>query len=798
MTFSVAWLRLELRRHGRSLTVLALLVAFATGAVLAAAAGARRGYTAADRLWARSLPADLAMHPNDPTFDWDAIRTMPGVAAVSTFVETDFTVVGIPDRHRPVYHVPTDAQAMRTIERPAVLDGRLADPDRVDEAVVTPNFVASYGLGVGDTVTYALHTPAGLDARLGGDLRKAAGPRVVARIVGVVRSVWFSDSPGYRGGIVPSPALYERYRANLSGAGGAASVGALVRLDGGTAALATFRADVTRVTKRTDIDVWNNAEYGPIIKKITTFDAAGLLVFALAAFVATLVLVGQWVARYAVTTAAELRVLGAVGAGPRQVALAASTGPAVAAVAGATLGVGGAVVASRWMPIGFASAMEPSPGVDVDWPVLVTGWVVGPLLVLAGAALVVRSHLGTRDDGSVRRSSLAAAVTRAGLPVPVVIGTRFALEPGHGRAAAPVRPTLIAVVGGVVGIVAVFTFSTGVSDALANPARFGKTYQLETWFGENGRHMAAPEQVMPALLADRDVTGVNDSRVGVAESGERSIRLYTYDPVGTPIGVEFTSGRMAEGPTEIVLGVLTAKVLGVEPGSRVELTVEGTRHVFSVTGVGFVPHSRRNYYYDGGWLTAEGYDRTFDGFESRVLLIGLRPGSDPAAAMPRLERATAVFADGEPLAFAPPELPGEVEQVRDAQILPLAFGVFLGVLAVGALGHALASVVRRRRRELAVLRALGMTRGQCRGVVATHATVLALIGLGFGVPLGIAVGRSAWRLVADNTPLAYHPPPAALALLLIVPAVLVVANLLAAWPARRATRLRVGDVLRAE
>jgi hypothetical protein len=47
-------------------------------------------------------------------------------------------------------------------------------------------------------------------------------------------------------------------------------------------------------------------------------------------------------------------------------------------------------------------------------------------------------------------------------------------------------------------------------------------------------------------------------------------------------------------------------------------------------------------------------------------------------------------------------------------------------------------------------------------------------------------------------PLAYYPPLALLALLLIGPLALVVANLLAAWPARRAARLRTGQVLRTE
>jgi hypothetical protein len=85
-----------------------------------------------------------------------------------------------------------------------------------------------------------------------------------------------------------------------------------------------------------------------------------------------------------------------------------------------------------------------------------------------------------------------------------------------------------------------------------------------------------------------------------------------------------------------------------------------------------------------------------------------------------------------------------------------------------------------------------------RMVIATQASVLALIGLAFGIPLGLVVGRDVWRAAAGFTPLAYHPPLAVLALLVISPVVLLVANAQAAWPQRMAARLHVGQALRSE
>ena len=68
--------------------------------------------------------------------------------------------------------------------------------------------------------------------------------------------------------------------------------------------------------------------------------------------------------------------------------------------------------------------------------------------------------------------------------------------------------------------------------------------------------------------------------------------------------------------------------------------------------------------------------------------------------------------------------------------LPLALSAFLAVLAVGAVGHALSIAVRRRRHELAVLRALGLTRRQSRLVIVTQASLLAAHRAGLRHPAG--------------------------------------------------------------
>jgi hypothetical protein len=806
MTIHRLWLRLELHRRWRSLAVLALLVALATGTVLASLAGARRGDSVVQRLWSRTLPADAVVLPNQPGFDWDKIRALPEVSAVSTFLVANTPVDGIPGDSQGF--PPADNNAMTTVERPVVLQGRLANQNRVDEIVVSPNFVRTYHKGVGAPLTIHLYTPRQVNAMsTGADAGPPRGPRIPAHIVGVVRSPFATDQVGSPGGMSPTAALFANYRANFVGTSAAARnnvyINALLRLRGGESALPKFRADLARVTGRNDIDVWNEADNAAHTQKVNTFESGCLLAFGIAALVAAFVLVGQSVARYTAATVVDLQILRALGLTPRQTLVGATIGPFLSAIVGSTVGVAGAIVASKWMPIGNAATWEPSPGIDIDWAILGTGWVVVPLIVLGGAAISGWLALAAgRARVSPRRSKVAVTAARAGMPVPVVVGVRFALEPGRGRSAVPVRPALLGAVVGVLGVLAAFTFSAGVSDAVGHPERFGQTHQLETFLGENGvdygggPHKPSPvPRILDVVANDRAVTAVNDARIAVAESGETSVTMYTYAPVRAALPIVLTDGRVPHGPRDVVLAPTSAQRLHAHVGSTVRFTGSRGEYTLRVSGIGFVPEGSHNGYADGGWITPAGYNHLFIGFKFHGAEIALRPGSDVAATSTRLSKAVSSIA---PVPFSPPFRPAEISEIEDVRILPIVLGGFLLLLALGAVGHALATAVRRRRHDMAVLRALGLTRWQSRAVVVTQATVLAVVGVLFGVPLGLALARTLWRQVADYTPIAYHPPLAVWALALIVPLALILANLLAAWPGQRAARLQVGQTLRTE
>lgn len=803
MRLVLAWLRVDLRRRWRSLAVLALLVAIASGTVMAALAGARREASALTRLQDRTLPATATVYANDPKFDWGSIRALPEVEALATFVVTYGTALeGFPDG--AVGFPPADDAATRTIERPVVLAGRVFDPARADEAVVTRGFAENYHMGVGDTVVLRLPTPQQVANGEATDRWRLAGPRVTLHIVGVVRSPWMApDAPNSDGMLLPSPGLTARYRANLVGGGaGAEYINAIVRLRGGEATVAAFRQDVAKATGRSDVEVVNLPDQQREAQRASAFEARCLLAFGGAALIAALFLVGPAIVRYTAASAAELQTMRALGMTPRQAVAAAAAGVACAGVAGAVIGSAGAIVASQWFPLGTAALLESSPGLSLDWTVLGPGLACVMLLVPGAAAVSGWLARGTsRPTATSRRSGVASAAARAGLPVPVVIGSRFALEPGRGRTSVPVRPALIGAVAGVLGILAAFTFARGVSDAASKPERFGQTFQLISYLGLSDEDFGPASPVYSVLAKSPDVIALNDAKLAVAtgQGGSTSVALYSNTPVGTGTPIVITSGRRPESVDDVVLAPRSASALHARTGDAVTLT--GTRGAIElvVSGIGFVPEGPHNTYADGGWVTPAGYDRLFTGFQYHEALVTLRHGADPTAAAAALvKEVTTAIPQAQGFALDVANEPTQVAEIRQVRVLPSLLGFFLALLAVGAVGHALATSVRRRRQDLAVLRALGMTRRQCRWVVVTQATVLAVVGLIFGVPLGLALGRSVWRAVADYTPLQYAPPMAVWALALIAPAALLLSNLLAALPGHRAARLRIAHILRAE
>jgi ABC-type lipoprotein release transport system permease subunit len=114
------------------------------------------------------------------------------------------------------------------------------------------------------------------------------------------------------------------------------------------------------------------------------------------------------------------------------------------------------------------------------------------------------------------------------------------------------------------------------------------------------------------------------------------------------------------------------------------------------------------------------------------------------------------------------------------------------------LTHTLVSCVRRRRRDLAILKTLGFVRAQVSATVAWQATTIAAVALLAGIPLGIAFGRWAWRVVAAQLGVVSGPVLPLLTVLAIAVGTVLAANLIAAAPGWAAGRTRPAIVFRSE
>ena len=91
---------------------------------------------------------------------------------------------------------------------------------------------------------------------------------------------------------------------------------------------------------------------------------------------------------------------------------------------------------------------------------------------------------------------------------------------------------------------------------------------------------------------------------------------------------------------------------------------------------------------------------------------------------------------------------------------------------MGTLSHALLAGVRRRYRDLALLKTLGLLRGQLLRVVFWEASTLAGAALLVGLPLGVIAGRWAWVIFARSAGVAPQADVPVPLVLLAIPATL--------------------------
>ena len=123
---------------------------------------------------------------------------------------------------------------------------------------------------------------------------------------------------------------------------------------------------------------------------------------------------------------------------------------------------------------------------------------------------------------------------------------------------------------------------------------------------------------------------------------------------------------------------------------------------------------------------------------------------------------------------------------------------FLGLLALAAVTHAVATSVSNRRHDFGIVRSLGFVPRDVTRAVATQSVTLAVVGLVIGMPLGVVIGRRSWSLVAEQLGVASDPSLPALAYVVVAVGAVTAAVLVAILPAHAAARRPVAEVLRTE
>ena len=341
-------------------------------------------------------------------------------------------------------------------------------------------------------------------------------------------------------------------------------------------------------------------------------------------------------------------------------------------------------------------------------------------------------------------------------------------------------------IAGVVAVVASVTFLASLDRLVAEPERYGWTFDAVA----GGIYEDDPGDLFETLA---DEPGIESfAKAGGLPVGAEGRRIGVLGvEAGQGITLPVLEGRAPVGSHEVALGRSTLDELGKEVGDTVTLDGGGDPLEFTITGTAVVPEINQGGpgLGEGGVMPLESLVELVPDEQPNVALVRFAPGGEDSAAMAQLRSA------GELL---PPVLPDALYDVERVRTLPKMLAGLLGLLGLATLVHSLVSLVRTHRRDLAMLKTLGFTRSQVAATTAWQGTAFVAVALVVGVPLGIGGGRWVWQLVADQLGVVSAARVPLPGMLVVVPAALLVANLAAAIPGWLAARIRPAEALRTE
>lgn len=771
--------RAELRRRWRALVGLGLLAGFVGGFVVGAAVVARRTATAYDRLEVATKVEDVRVQVYGGRDLAERITALPSVrqswiagTAVAQVTPGEVTYLGLisgPPR-------PPD------LLQPIVVDGRAARDDAADEVVMLES--VARGVRPGDVLSLRFLTPQEFlqfDTGFG----EPDGPAVDLRVTGLVRIPGGADSFSP---LLATPAFAARY-------GDQVTVAHHVSLLRRAGSASDFEAQLNRLRDEAGprpeggeefeaFDARFPAEAATEVDTTAGVLAGGLMVMAVGAGVAGLLALAQALARHQSAATGEHAVEAALGLTPGE-RVTAHVLPTLLVVAVAVTGAAvGGLLAGWIQPLGSLRRYEPNPGWAPNVGLVVAGGaIIGCLVLLLAAAAASRAGRRRPRVPLLRPNPMAERAAALGAEPALTIGVRFALERGRSPTQVPVWSSLGGAVVAVAGLVATATFASSLDRLVTTPSRYGWPFDFIV--------LDVTDQDLGRLVEDQRVAAVAEATTATVQLGGRPEIAQVLD-AGAGKGTirwSMAEGRLPALPDEIALGTRLARERGMATGDVVEtVDTEGARHQLRVAGVGWWPQSGSERFANSAVLTRAGLARygLSEPFRQALVKVG---DADPDAVAAELAQEHELGRR---------ELPTDVDNLRQLGRLPVLLGAFLVTLGAAAVGHAVVMAIRRRARDLAVLRAVGLTPRQAGGALAVMAATTAVVGVVVGMPTGLALGRLLWRVVAEGAAVAGDALVPVGLLVVVVPASVAFALAVAAWPAWRAARLRPATILHAE
>jgi hypothetical protein len=716
-------------------------------------------------------------------------------------------------------------------DRLSALQGHLFNPKSLDVVEVTPGAARIWNVRVGQKVPIGFYAPS--QQNLPGFGTSKVQPILTVRatvtaIVVMNSEVVQDDADKAYGFAFLTPAMAQR--AAKFAPHWRAPIYYAIQLRHGDQGLAKVETQLLGLIPKGGVHEFHVASHvTQTVELAVKPESVALGAFGIIAALVCLILSVQALSRQLRQGNDDRQILQSLGASRSDTFAESMIGTVASVFLGVALAVVVTVALSPLAPLGPVRAIYPGRGISWDWTVLGLGVVV--LLVVLGSSSVlialanspqrIRSaqFKGPRRSGAVRRLQLL------GLPLAPTMGAHFALESPRGRGEVPVRSILVGAVLAVTLMTTTLTFASGLHTLVSRPALYGWN-----WNYMLNPSSDVPPSVLPMLNHDPDVaqwSGVDYNILTIDGQSVPMLLAANAAKVSPPI----LAGHAVRNKHQIVIGNQTLALLHKRIGQTVmvsygspssapiylaptPLTIVGTA---TFPAVGYASSIAEHTSMGVGALVSTGIetrsfasatssnDQNFNGPE--LVFVRFHSGVSAAAGKRNLEGiardANAVFKKdpggaGNIVTVLGVQRPAQIVDYRTIGATPVFLATGLASGAVIGLALTLIASVRRRRRDLAIMKTLGFTRRMLAAAVAWQATVDGLIGAVAGIPIGIILGRELWTLFARDINAVPQPTVPALALVLVGFGSIVVAVIAAAWPGRNAATTPPGLVLRSE